>query len=458
MHPKEIHVDFEEALKQGCMGVFPGTPVFHDFFHFVQANVKKLGQLGMSRYGSKIAAELNTLWYKPNKEDFDKYLCEFLGKWDRAEVIARTYTNYFRATWISRFSPEGWASCGRPSNSRSGMFHLFSIFIHDKVLMLQIGSGVIEAYNRRLTGLLQDKTLVIDKMTDFLLSEDIYAHATLAAPHLNAARQKETAKSQASHAKKRRTLRHFTDRSADTSRHSASLNVWDLTTEENDSVNDPPLVVDNFSVDNTTDTEDDITNLVAPPSKATYVTPVAPLAPVPPSNLQTSKSNKKQNEGICRSCGKQSTINIACKHGRCSKCCYKVPDYCRPHNKNKITAPTPYARTVPCDPAVVREKVLAAIRENRTVKISFSGGSLGPNLREIKPEEIEEEGNYGLAIRAYCLTRCTTRHFALRKILQIEDGNYTNAVTPQTQGLFIYYLPFTIFLIYYIFSYNQLDC
>lgn len=46
MSPRGVLLDFEEALSQGFVKVFPEASVLADFFHMVQANVKKIGQLG----------------------------------------------------------------------------------------------------------------------------------------------------------------------------------------------------------------------------------------------------------------------------------------------------------------------------------------------------------------------------------------------------------------------------
>jgi hypothetical protein len=78
MRPKYCLLDFEKALAEGFRKAVPDALVLHDFFHFIQANVKKVGQLGMKSDVSDIVADLNTLWYKPTKEEFDVCLTEFI--------------------------------------------------------------------------------------------------------------------------------------------------------------------------------------------------------------------------------------------------------------------------------------------------------------------------------------------------------------------------------------------
>jgi transposase-like protein len=117
IEPQGVYLDFEEALADGFTKVFPNASVRRDLFHFVQANVKKVGQLGMKSDSHEIVVALNLLWHKATKAEFDAYLNEFLDEWDRR---APQYTSYFRSTWLNRYTPAEWASYARPSNARSG--------------------------------------------------------------------------------------------------------------------------------------------------------------------------------------------------------------------------------------------------------------------------------------------------------------------------------------------------
>jgi transposase-like protein len=117
MFPQQVHLDFEEALSAGFLKVFPEATLMKDFFHFIQANVRKAGQLGLKSVAKEISDGLNVLWAKPTKEEFDSHLDEFLGKWDKR---APQYSGYFRSTWIQNHPPKDWASYARPSDARSG--------------------------------------------------------------------------------------------------------------------------------------------------------------------------------------------------------------------------------------------------------------------------------------------------------------------------------------------------
>lgn len=126
MSPKGVLLDFEEALSQGFVNVFPGAAVYRDFFHFVQANVKQIAVLGFKSEAKKLVPDLNKLWYAPTKPDFNSEVQVFLDKWDE---IVPTYTSYFRTYWLNRYKSEEWASYGRPSDVRSGLCIYVTSFI-----------------------------------------------------------------------------------------------------------------------------------------------------------------------------------------------------------------------------------------------------------------------------------------------------------------------------------------
>lgn len=92
MHPDEFHLDFEKPLSQALSATFPSATILKDFFHFIQANVKKAKGLNMKPLMRNLVKDLNTLWYQPTKANFDTYLNEFLGKWERLTMY---YTTYF---------------------------------------------------------------------------------------------------------------------------------------------------------------------------------------------------------------------------------------------------------------------------------------------------------------------------------------------------------------------------
>jgi hypothetical protein len=124
-------LDFEEALADGFTKVFPNASVMRDFFHFMQANVKKVLQLGMKSCMHDVVTGLRCLWHKPTKSNFDTYLNEFIDEWERK---APQYLSYFRSTWLNRYMPAEWASYARASNARSGTAFFFFFFFFLKIM------------------------------------------------------------------------------------------------------------------------------------------------------------------------------------------------------------------------------------------------------------------------------------------------------------------------------------
>jgi hypothetical protein len=82
MSPKGVLLDFEQALSQGFTRVFPKAAVYRDFFHFVQANVRRMAELGFKPRVKELVSDLNKLWYATTKQHFNEEVELFLAKWD----------------------------------------------------------------------------------------------------------------------------------------------------------------------------------------------------------------------------------------------------------------------------------------------------------------------------------------------------------------------------------------
>jgi hypothetical protein len=134
MSPKAVLLDFEEALSEGFIKVFLNAAIQRDMFHFVQANVKQAGQLGLKTNVKEIVVDVNILWYASTKQEFDREVAQFLDKCDKREP---SYSTYFRTNWLNRFPPETWASFGRPSDALSGCFRLFIMTIISFLIFVQ---------------------------------------------------------------------------------------------------------------------------------------------------------------------------------------------------------------------------------------------------------------------------------------------------------------------------------
>jgi hypothetical protein len=456
MRPEEIHLDFEESLSQGFSGVFPSTTVMKDFFHFVQANVKKAQKLNMKPLLRDLARDLNTLWYQPTKLDFDAYLNQFLDKWDKQSMY---YTSYFRSNWLNRFSPREWASCARPDNSRSGInfTYFFCNFVFNYIILQYwhdlTGSAVAEGFNARLDNLLPKKPLVLDKMVDFLAEEDKYWNRTCDTNHLWEARKKETARAQARHVNKRRTLKHYRERSAS----SEPTVDFDFTME--DDVQDY-MTGDSNSVAGTSKEDSDIIDLVSPPLVCNKASATTTLHGCPQNthaephsgsqNTQAARTNKplaSQRKEICRECNARVIINKACNTHLCVDCCSNNPEPCAPHNaRKKHAAVKPYLETSLANSELhpptktnqfkeISEKCQSAIDNHHPLYIAY----LNKSYQQAQVRKIDPRKVYDDKVLAHCHFRNDFRTFYFSKIAQIEDHAWTNTSSslPQTPGLFV---------------------
>lgn len=122
MAPLRVILDFEEALGQAFTKVFPTATITRDYFHFAQANVKRMGHFGLKPETKGVVSDLRLLWYSPDKATFDLRLNDSLEKW-RSNIPQ--YASYFESTWLDRFPPEQWASYARSADAPSGMWFFF---------------------------------------------------------------------------------------------------------------------------------------------------------------------------------------------------------------------------------------------------------------------------------------------------------------------------------------------
>jgi hypothetical protein len=118
MAPKTALIDFEEALTQGFEHIFPEASVLGDFFHFVQTNVKKIGELGFKNLASEVVVGMNKVWGATPKAAFDREVLQFLTEWDDRMPA---YTSYFRKNWLDRYHSEKWAAYARADDDLSGI-------------------------------------------------------------------------------------------------------------------------------------------------------------------------------------------------------------------------------------------------------------------------------------------------------------------------------------------------
>jgi hypothetical protein len=126
--PLGVALDFEDALAEGFVRVFPRAIICGDFFHLMQANVKKIHQLRLQTLETDVINGVCELFYAVTKVDFDGTLDKFLKK---MEERAPAYTSYFRRTWLDHYNPEKWALFARPSTAPTGtLLHVSSSYCY----------------------------------------------------------------------------------------------------------------------------------------------------------------------------------------------------------------------------------------------------------------------------------------------------------------------------------------
>jgi transposase-like protein len=119
-------LDFEQALGQGFEAVFRRAKIYRDYFHFVQAQTRKMAKLKYKQHKAEVVTDVRALWYASSEQQFYERVNKFLDKWSK---IVPDYATYFEKNWAKRdvrdplphFPPVEWASYGRPPNALSGM-------------------------------------------------------------------------------------------------------------------------------------------------------------------------------------------------------------------------------------------------------------------------------------------------------------------------------------------------
>jgi hypothetical protein len=124
--PLGVALDFEDALAEGFVRVFPNVIICGDFFHLMQANVKKIRQLRLQTMEVDVINGVWELFYAVSKSEFDVGVANFLADMD---ARAPTYASYFRRTWLTHYDPERWASFGRPPTALTGIVLVFFLLL-----------------------------------------------------------------------------------------------------------------------------------------------------------------------------------------------------------------------------------------------------------------------------------------------------------------------------------------
>jgi hypothetical protein len=194
---------------------------------------------------------------------------------------------------------------------------------------------------------------------------------------------------------------------------------------------------------------EDIVDLVSsdPPSAVRASTLHRPTQKQCAYHSQAPAINDTNYKQTCASCQRYKQINKDCSLRMCKRCCIESPSYCKAHKYSKTTGtPKPYehnslaiaqksssplGQQQQLDHQVlpgVLEKVESAIRDRRSVYISYSAGTSGNQARRIDPQALKQ-GKEGLLVESHCHLANASRSFYLYKIRRIEDHEWT---TPNT--------------------------
>lgn len=126
-------MDFEEALSNAWLEVFPESSILRDLFHFMQANKRKVKEFKLKHYKEDIKVGLQRIWHADSKPEFDLRQDEFLHKWTE---LAPEFADYYERVWMKLYPSTEWASYARPADAPSGTLR-WCINKHNLMFMLQ---------------------------------------------------------------------------------------------------------------------------------------------------------------------------------------------------------------------------------------------------------------------------------------------------------------------------------
>lgn len=104
-NPNFVCVDFEKAISDAVLQVWPDAKIVRDLFHLKQANyrwVKKHSSKDRLQSFMNSFSQFYNLARTP--ESFSAAKDQFLQGW---EVFIPGYTEYFHKTWIELYKPAG---------------------------------------------------------------------------------------------------------------------------------------------------------------------------------------------------------------------------------------------------------------------------------------------------------------------------------------------------------------
>lgn len=110
LQPLAVFVDFEEALRSAAASAFPGTRVYGESFHFMQANLRWMAKHVGKHHWDVLIPSLRQLVLASELSEVSAHLKTFMAYWAQE---CPAYVEYFRSVWCSRWPPSLWTAYGR---------------------------------------------------------------------------------------------------------------------------------------------------------------------------------------------------------------------------------------------------------------------------------------------------------------------------------------------------------
>jgi len=337
MEPAAIFLDYETALKKALTRTFSGVPLYGDYFHFMQANLRWLQNHQYSEHIPAATQSLQILWHSPTHMEFNSNLSLFKSIW---EGTCFPYSHYFNEQWVKTITPVLWASYGRAQNVPSG-------------------DNAIESWHNRLKQLCNAKALSIGKLLVWLQEEWEYWSRILVNSHLKQDKLNQIKASRRYYKKK--SLENFDPKSVQIEE------VFDM----------EPLPA-----------AESIPALPAPPVSAppspqgsqgsTVSVSAVPVAVSTPVQSPTATDALK-----CSSCHKLA--NKGCSNKMCRLCCSKIVTRCSISTHR-------YAKMQENDTLKkFREMINEAMSTKRILWVRYSSGRKAGQVRALRVKKWEDD-------------------------------------------------------------------
>lgn len=343
MNPIKVSSDFENALRNATRSCFPNATYCGDLFHFLQANIKRMKNLGGNEFVKELVSDLKILQDSPTAVEFQAHQAIFIKNWTYKFA---PYAHYFTETWTKLHPPACWARF---------------------IVGTPLGTNPLEGWHNRLKSVMPQSNQAIDFVVKALLEETKHWEITYSTPHLHSSKVKATLEGRKQF-QKRKTLKLVTENSKSSMITTISTANEELTlppAEENliiaspenlqptDPENQSPLSPKNSSIIRSTENEED------------------------QHNDDQKEPALKKSKFTCKNCN--GSGNKDCTFKLCQSCCKAYPGVCR------VTAHAVLKVTMFAAPIV--NQIEKAMHEGSTLWIRYNSGRNVGKIRPILPQK-----------------------------------------------------------------------